>query len=114
MRDMRSMDFCSVDRENMWHRFLDRVNLIDNLKTEGTGAGRQVRLETPALPGLDIRWFQVAADGTEAERTDLAGRASWPAGPETRGRFRAQVTFATDEVRTPTDRFQASRTLDLA
>lgn len=114
MRDMRSMDFCSVDRENMWHRFLDRVNLIDDLKTEGTGAERQVRLQTPALPGLEIRWFQVAADGTETERTDLAGQSSWTAGPETRGRFRARVTFTTDEVRTPSDRFQASRTLDLA
>ncbi len=113
MRDMRSMDFCPVDQENMWHRFLDRVSLIDDLKAQGTGAERRVRLETPSLQGLDIRWFAVAQDGTEKEIPELRGRKEWPAGPDTAGRYRAQVDFATAEVRTPTARFQASRTLTL-
>lgn len=115
MRDMRSMDFCSVDRENMWHRFLERVSLIDALGVEDG----KVRLRTPALPpataetpGLAIQWFRVAADGTETEVPELAGRSEWPVG-DAKGRYRAQVTFATDEVRTPTDRFTASRTLTL-
>lgn len=108
MRDMRSMDFCSVDRENMWHRFLDRVSLIDGL---GVRDG-QVSLQTPALQGLDIKWFRTGADGRETEVPELAGKAEWPVG-QAKGRYRAQVVFTTDEVRTPTDRFTASRTLEL-
>lgn len=106
MRDMRSMDFCSVDRENMWHRFLERVSLVDDLKV----ADGKVQLQTPALQGLAIQWFQVGADGRETEVPELAGRTEWPVG-DAKGRYRAQVTFTTDEVRTPTDRFTASRTL---
>lgn len=112
MRDMRSLDFCAVDRENMWHRFLDRVSLIDSLAVEGAGPERTVRLETPALPGIEVRWFRVAADGSEQEVPELAGRSEWPVG-EASGKYRAQVTFATEEVRTPSERFTASRTLAL-
>jgi len=113
MRDMRSKDFCAVDKENMWHRFLDRVSLIDDLKTEGRQGQRRVHLQTPALEGLDIRWFAVAQDGSEQEIPELAGQKDWPADARTEGCYRAQVTFSTPEVRTPTERFQASRTLSL-
>ncbi len=113
MRDMRSKEFCPVDQENMWHRFLERVSLIDSLGLLNEGATRQVRLETPALEGLEIRWFQVAPDGTEKELPELRDCRQWPAEPGVRGRYRAEVLFRTDEVRTPTERFQASRTIEL-
>jgi len=113
MRDMRSKDFCPIDQENMWHRFLDRVSLIDSLSVVGDGAARQVRLETPALEGLEIRWFEVRPDGTENEVAELQGCKQWPADSQVHGRYRAEVVFRTDEVRTPTDRFQVSQTLEI-
>jgi len=97
----------------MWHRFLDRVSLIDSLSIVGDGAARQVRLETPALEGLEIRWFEVRPDGTENEVAELQGCKQWPADSQVHGRYRAEVVFRTDEVRTPTDRFQVSQTLEI-
>ena len=38
MRDMRSTEFCSVDKENMWHKFLQRVTLIDSLPSASVRA----------------------------------------------------------------------------
>ncbi|MEE6251077.1 MAG: M64 family metallopeptidase [Bdellovibrionota bacterium] len=32
MRDMRSNQFCSVDQENMWKRFLSKVSILDEYK----------------------------------------------------------------------------------
>jgi len=58
MRDMRVKVFCSVDKENMWVRFLKKVSLIDDLDIDREK--NRVNLKTVELDGLDIRWFKKA------------------------------------------------------
>lgn len=112
MRDMRTLDFCEVDQENMWRRFLDRVSLIDGVEvSEAPVGGPQVKLQTPALGGLEIAWYAVGEDGRERRVERLDGLKEWTPGPSERGRYRVEVRFHTDEVRNPTDRFTASKTL---
>ena len=38
MRDMLSQQFCSVDRENMWHQFLNHISLIDGVRPRAMSA----------------------------------------------------------------------------
>lgn len=105
MRDMRSTEFCAVDKESMWHNFLNKVSLIDGV-TQGTGddGKRFVQVQTPALQGLDIRWYSVDAQGQEQEVEAARGQTKWsPNG----GSYRVRVSFTTPEVRTPTNRFAA-------
>ena len=59
MRNMTLTHFCAVDQENMWHKFLARVSLIDSV----TATADKVVVSTPQLSGLTVRWFN--ADGTE-------------------------------------------------
>ncbi len=135
MRDMRLTHFCKIDQENMWHQFLNRIDLVDAVKV-ATVPGRDgeelrhVKLETPDLPGLTIRWFgwetpeseppqnpdeppPPPPEPIEVELEHLAGQTSWIAGPEDRGEYRVEVSFATDEVRRYSDRFQTTRTIEV-
>ena len=59
MRNMKLTHFCAVDQENMWHKFLARVSLIDSV----TATADKVVVSTPQLSALTVRWFN--ADGTE-------------------------------------------------
>jgi hypothetical protein len=54
MRDMRSVDFCSVDKENMWRRFLSVVKLVDSYQIEIMSGMDHLHLITPALTNLKI------------------------------------------------------------
>lgn len=49
MRNMRSKEFCAVDQENMWVRFLNKVKLLDSYNVEKTAAGSKLSL-SPAFP----------------------------------------------------------------
>lgn len=120
MRDMRSTKFCSVDQENMWHQFLQRVDLIDGVDVTTTDdGGRQVSVKTPALEGLDVRWFRRTTDQrgrpTELEMESLRGQKSWqtPVG-DAAGDYRVEVRFSTDEVRQYSERFRTEETFKLA
>ncbi|MCA9794973.1 MAG: hypothetical protein KC910_24360, partial [Candidatus Eremiobacteraeota bacterium] len=126
MRNMRSTKFCEIDQENMWHQFLNRIDLIDDIKVttlkgkDGEDM-RQVKLETPNLEGLTIKWYgwkvpdhdpdQPPPDPVEVELEQLQGQTTWIADPGDRGQYRAEVSFATDEVRNYSDRFHATRTV---
>jgi hypothetical protein len=111
MRNMRSTDFCSVDIENMWIRFLDRVDLIDQVLVSGNDTqDRVVELQGAKLPGLNARWFRIDRGGREVELTEVAGQISWQARAGfPSGQYRVKVEYVTPEVRRPTSRFQSQK-----
>ena len=110
MRNMRSTEFCSVDQENMWHQFLNRVDLIDGVEVKPSESGRTVSVKTPDLKGLDVRWFKQSKDpkgkATETEVESLRGQKTWSATGESAGDYRVEVRFTTDEVRKYSERFR--------
>jgi len=110
MRNMRHPDFCPVDKENMWHKFLQRVTLIDSLTTQVQEDGsKDIKLSTPPLEGMDIRWYRVGPQGKEVEIVEQAGQKEWTASANDQGVVRAKVAFRTPEVRKYDDKFQATR-----
>lgn len=124
MRDMRNNNFCSIDKENMWHKFLNRVDLIDGISTTPI-KGRDgennhiIKVETPNLDGLDIRWFtnQKQEDGSmkEVELEHLRDQKQWLAEDgDDAGNYRVEVRFHTDEVRQYSDRFRTSENFSLS
>src|SRR5690606_2536538 len=42
MRNMTSPYFCALDQENLWNRFLQRVNLIDDINAHNSNATHAV------------------------------------------------------------------------
>jgi hypothetical protein len=115
MRDMATPHFCSVDLENMWIRFLDRMSLIDGLAVKKDPAGaRVVSLEAADLPGLDIRWYARSTQGTEQELPEMRGQRQWIlAADATYAQLVARVELVTLEVRKPSAKFKAERSLAL-
>lgn len=106
MRDMRSTEFCPVDKENMWHQFLNRINLIDGVDVSTNSDGHQeVSLRTPPLEGMGVRWFKVDDEGQEQELTNLAEQRKFQ--PTEHGKYRVKVEFRTPEVRVYNDNFQS-------
>jgi hypothetical protein len=109
MRDMLTTKFCSIDRENMWHRFLEHVSLIDGVDVNNGKDGQPgVTVRTPALNGLDVRWYRLAKDGSEQELESLRGQRSWTPAATDGGNYRVRVSFATPEVRVYDDKFQGA------
>ncbi|MBI3928560.1 MAG: hypothetical protein HY319_23680 [Armatimonadetes bacterium] len=114
MRDMRSLDFCPVDKENMWQRFLRSVQLIDAIELgEGPPGKRDVHVRTPRLPGLSIRWFEIGPEGQKRELEFLRGARRWHAPADQKGSFEVQVEFRTPEVRQVTDEFTSRKSFAL-
>ena len=111
MRDMLTPNFCSVDKENMWLRFLNRVSLVDSVAYDA--ASKTVTLQAPELQGLAISWFQVSAAGKESELTALAGKRSWVNTSGLTGDVKAKLSFRTTEVRRGTSRLDAEKTVTL-
>ena len=124
MRDMRSTKFCEVDQENMWHQFLNRVDLIDSvdqtpIEDKDGKQSNIVSVKTPALEGLDIRWFTDVTSETgevkEVELEHLRGDKMWLAeAGEDAGNYRVEVRFATDEVRKYSEKFRTSEEFTLS
>ncbi len=117
MRNMRETQFCSVDQENMWHEFLNRVDLIDGVKVSNADGQRRVEVATPDLDGLSFHWFEQQTN-TEGrvewvERIDLEGQKSWLPQAEDSGRFKVDVRFETDEVRRYSSRFRTEEEFSL-
>jgi hypothetical protein len=116
MRDMLVKHFCSVDQENMWIRFLDRVSLVDSLvTTPGTGAARgekTVTLTTPKLSGLEINWFIRSRNGSEQELSEFKNQTSFqvPAGFSGKDLV-AKIRFSNSEIRKQSDRLSAERAI---
>jgi hypothetical protein len=109
MRDMLNPEFCVVDKENMWTRFLARVSLIDNVDVS---SDHTVTLRAPKLNGLSITWFQNDG-GKTTELTQLRNQTSWKADASVHGQYSVHVQFATPEVRKYTSRFVADKSFSL-
>jgi len=113
MRNMLRPNFCVVDIENMWHRFLDRTSLIDDVNVSAsTPDTRTVSLKTVPLKGLTIGWFRVNGN-QETEVSELRNQLSWSAPNGLTGKFRVRVKFETPEVRRYDARFMAAKDLSL-
>jgi hypothetical protein len=54
MRNMRSDELCSVDKENMWVRFLNKVELVDSIEQVENKSQKQIVVRTPKLNGLSF------------------------------------------------------------
>lgn len=102
MRDITKDYFCSVDQENMWHKFLARISLVDKVTQTGSSA----KLSTLALDGLSIGWFQ--KDGsTWKELTDL--RDQHEATRLAPGSYKVTVSFDSREVRKKSKEFMDAK-----
>lgn len=110
MRDMEATEFCPVDRENMWKKFFQRVNLIDEVTLNERN---EVKVATPDLPRLQIRWFQLDAENRSHELVELRDQPSFNA-DGLPGSYKVEVRFAPPEVRQPAEGFVTERTFTLS
>jgi hypothetical protein len=118
MREMQSVQFCSVCQENNWIEFFQRVKMIDSLDVERTAAGVNVRLETLQLGqyragGIDagtveIRWKR---NGQAMDAFNDMAAWSLPA-RDAEGTWAAEVVYKTPEIRKQTIRDQKSVTIN--
>jgi hypothetical protein len=106
MRDMLLKEFCAVDKENMWIRFLERVSLVDDVVLNADTA----QIVGPQLDGLTIDWFKLEG---ERSRELLPFKNKRQAKGLGSGQYRVTVQFNTTEVRSPTSRFTVSREFNL-
>lgn len=100
MRNMEVDNFCVVDQENMWMKFLNRVNLIDEVEANA----QAVVVRTQVLEGIQIRWFKLV-NGQEQELTEYADSQKWE-NPGLTGNFRVRVKFVTPEIRKASPRLE--------
>lgn len=123
MRNMQLPNFCPVDRENMWFRFLDRVSLIDDVVVGNgqqqrpqqrvqTQGQRVVTLKAPKLNGFSIAWYKIEG-GNEKELGQLRDIPSWKVPAGLTGRFKVKVKFVTPEVRKYNKRFFGEKSFNL-
>eukprot|EP00002_Diphylleia_rotans_P009547 TRINITY_DN19944_c0_g1_i1.p1 TRINITY_DN19944_c0_g1~~TRINITY_DN19944_c0_g1_i1.p1 ORF type:complete len:640 (-),score=131.98 TRINITY_DN19944_c0_g1_i1:41-1960(-) len=119
MRNMTSEAFCRVCIENLWHQFLTRMSLIDDLQVKCEGSNAQVTLtpvglaqfRDPSYPPVDgdrysLSWFR---DGQEY--TELRDLYTWSMDlTRASGTWTARLTYTTPEVRAKQDllRFEES------
>lgn len=106
MRNMTLSYFCAVDQENMWHKFLNRVSLIDGILM----TSENLTVVTPKLSGLSVRWQ--TEDGTELAtlRDQFAVSRAALAGLK---KIQVSVELQTPEVRRYDDKFKAAKEIQL-
>jgi len=105
MREMTLKHFCTVDIENMWHRFLAKVDLIDEVVIKN----ENIELKTPPLNGLEIFWYQKNSSGQKMELTHLRNKKQWNNKNALTGVFEVEVKFRTVEVRKYSPRFDSKK-----
>lgn len=70
MRDMRLLNFCPVDQENIWFRFFRKLNLIENINVKK----EEIIITLMDLKGIQLSWFYRPRFGGENEILDLNGK----------------------------------------
>lgn len=95
MRNMRSKVFCSVDQENIWIRFLEQINLIDDIQIKSNGLAI---LKLPALNGLQIKWFKKSLLG-KSEIVELRNFTKVDLSQYQKGTYEVEVSFVSSEIR---------------
>lgn len=108
MRDMRSKVFCPVDQENIWLRFLNKVDVIDHVKV-----GEKVSVLTPKLPNLEYRWFKKSFWSGREELTRFRGMRSIPAQDLEPGKYEVEAGFSTSEIRKQTNKTADSKEFEI-
>lgn len=92
MRDMRTVDFCAVDKENMWIKFLNAVNLVDSYQVDEQG---YLNLITPPLEHLTVVVYKNTTSGWSAVHTSAGSeKILLPS----KGQYRLDAVFAHPEV----------------
>ncbi len=110
MRDMKSVNFCSVDQENMWIRFFNVVGLIDKLSVQNQGV-KTVFLETPNLNHLEVQWY-TKKSGEDYKLVSHQEKNLEILDPTIRS-VKVIVEFKTPEVRKPGVQFRAQKEINL-
>lgn len=106
MRNMTIKHFCAVDQENMWHKFLARVSLVDSVtKTLST-----VKVSTPKLNGLTIHWFN--AEGSEIKELQNQLEVSREVFGSAKT-IKVSVELRTPEVRKYDSKFKVVKSIQL-
>lgn len=109
MRDMLYEFFCSVDQENMWFQFLNRIRLIDNVQIED----QSVEVKTPALNGLTVSWFKKVNSQEEVELTEFKNLFRLDKKQLQPGQYSVKVQFLNQEIRKTSDRLKDSKAFTL-
>ncbi len=110
MRDMEIKDFCSVDQENMWLRFLDKVKLIDSLEIDQDT--RNLVLKTPEIKGLQINWFEKRASGYK-EIKELENKSVMSIKDKDSMSVRVEVRLKTPEIRKESPLLFSSQSINI-
>ncbi|MES2803225.1 MAG: M64 family metallopeptidase [Bdellovibrionota bacterium] len=106
MRNMNLKHFCAVDQENMWHKFLNRISLVDHIiKTSD-----KVTIETPELSGLSVRWYN--ADGSEISALNNQFEVARSAFGGAKN-IKVSVELQTPEVRKYDSKFKVVKSIQL-
>lgn len=111
MREMSSDEFCSVDKENFWQKFLSRMTLIDGVEQQKTTQAWELNIKTPQLAGLQFHWSKLV-NNRFVPIAELTGpQVSIPLSEP--GEYRLRVKFVTPEVRRYTSDFDDVRDFNL-
>lgn len=105
MRNMTSTSFCEICKENLWLRFLSRMNIIDEVKVNPQG--NQVNVEAVFVKIGQFRPNPIQGENVEISWTkngnlvnELNGKHKWEmSSPSAKGNWRIQAKFVTKEVR---------------
>ena len=123
MRNMQSTEFCPVCLENMWLKFFERVDMIDDIEIRESQVGQQVHVVVHVIPlgqfratgqsyakdndeHVAIRWFrnnELESDWNDQVQMTLP-KASMEA-----HRWEVEVEFQTPMVRKDTKKLLTSR-----
>jgi hypothetical protein len=99
MKDMRKETFCSVDQENMWEKFLNRVSLIDDVVITQNTNLKTATLKTVPLSGLTIKWFEKSGPSW-VEIQNLKGQTEWSVASNSPAQtYKVEVAFESTEIR---------------
>jgi hypothetical protein len=115
MRNMRTTEFCPIDKQNMWAQFLHKVSLIDSVEAKPLRNGNtQLEVKTLDLKGLDVKWYRTTMDGKSAELADFQGKRKVTVPQGQSGEYQAEVSFHTPEVRKYTEDFVDRQSVKVA
>jgi hypothetical protein len=95
MRNMASRCFCAACTENMWHRFLREVSLIDSVVQNGKAV--KANVVPLGAARLKLEWM----DPRGKIRPELTNLSEWIPTAADAGEWKLKVSFLSDEVKAP-------------
>ncbi len=110
MRNMRSKYFCKVDQENIWLRFLSKLDLIDSIVVNQET--KRVKVNTLTLDGLTLKWFKKNGRSYE-EIEEFRNKKELELNRNDTGSFKVDVEFNTLEIRKKSTYLKSSKSFDI-